>query len=294
MCLEVLALVLSIFGFTEIAITDHDALGLDLRKPKHRAVKKLFHYMGVEIIPGIEFSCKFPLGDNQEKEFHIVGLGIYHVNALLMEAIKLLREGREKRAKEMIRLISEAGYKVDSENINKNINITLLDIAGNVYKNDGSRYGVEFLEKYLVSGKKFYYPKELLGVKKAIEIIKSTGGIVSWAHPFATLGKKSYELERIFGQFLNFGMEAVEVYTRRQTREGMETLEELCDRYSDDYKLECFAGSDTHTLLDIFLYVERILELFREMAEKEKIQNGSGRFVPYFFAQISHIVPRAL
>lgn len=280
MCLEILASVLSIFGFTEIVITDHDVLGLDLRKFRHRAIKQFFHYMGMEIIPGIELSCKFPLGGNQEKEFHIVGLGIYHVNDLLMEAMKFLREGREKRAKEIVNRILEAGYEVDCKRIGKNKNITLLNIAENVYKNDGSRGGVEFLEKYLISGKKFYYPKELLGVKRAIEIINSLEGIASWAHPFTTLGKRKCEIERVFEQFLNFGMEAVEVYTRKQTIEGVEILEGLCERHS--YRLECFAGSDTHTLLDIFLYVERLLELFREMEKKNKVQNGSEQFVPYF------------
>ncbi len=93
-------------GLTAMALTDHDTVsGID---EALKAAKDL----DMEVIPGIEVSCIY-----KEKEIHILGLYIDHMNPELLSFLKEASRKRYDRNMEMLAAFRKDGFALTEEDL---------------------------------------------------------------------------------------------------------------------------------------------------------------------------------
>lgn len=254
------------FDLENVYITDHNALGYDPRNKTHREIAEHFaQECGITIHTGIELSCWYdltPFGVPVQEETHFCGLDIDPGNRKMNQAIWKIQESRRKRAKEMIGLIREKGYKIPDYEVlaDKFENITLVNIAENVTDPfDNPVEPSDFLEEHLLFGQDCYAPKLLLPVDEAIRLIIAAGGTAVWAHPGTTLGADNFgNFRPVANVYREMGMQGVEGITKKQTREGYRLVSAYCRENS----LLCAGGPDTHTPEDIPAYAKNMNHIF--------------------------------
>ncbi len=159
-------------GLKAIAITDHDTI---------MGLKALQDIDFIEIVPGIEISSS-AFGE----EFHILGYYIDPDNKTLERELDKYGKIREDRVKNILISLKDIGINIDYNEIKE------AALQGTIGRPHVARILVEkgyavdeneaFLE-YLKPFKPGYVPKKKVTPKKAIDLIKESGGIPFWAHP---------------------------------------------------------------------------------------------------------------
>lgn len=255
-----------LYGFKEVAITDHNAIAWNENRFYNKILSKICAIFHTKVISGIEFSCFFEIND-EKHEFHITGLGINPDDKKINEAAEKIQTARKEMIEKIIQRINKLGYSIISfEELKKKSrgNITVPDIAKNVRMKDGKKVDVQnFIDDHLVSGKDCYFSNNtfLLPVKEAIDIIKSSGGTAVWAHPKYTL-KNLFDnnFDNIALQLKNFGIEGIEAFRGGQNAEDTERIKNFCERN----KLKIIGGPDTHKAKDLLIYAETIMNLSKD------------------------------
>ena len=95
----------------------------------------------------------------------------------------------------------------------------------------------EAFEKILSNKKIINIKREKINSIDAIDLITQSGGISILAHP-----RSIKNLEKILPMFVNKGLAGIEVYSEKLTRETLESLKKL----SEKYNLIPTGGSDYH------------------------------------------------
>ena len=193
-------------GLRALAITDHDTVS---------ALKPAIEYggeKGIEIVPGIEFSCEEKsLGFD---EVHILGLFIDFRNKDLIRLTNRIKESRIKQKKEMIKKLNSLGLDINFDEAIKLVGYSFgrPHIAQILVK----RYHEKFksvqdvFDGYIGIGKPAYVErKDKIRIKTAIDIIKKTGGISCIAHPCLY---KDTDVIGIVKLFKKFGGHAIEAH----------------------------------------------------------------------------------
>ena len=227
-------------SLVSIAITDHDTVdgvaeGLEAGEE-----------FGVEVIPGIEISC-----DEGPHSIHILGLGIDHMNARLLEKLHELYWWRENRAKDFVDKLKEFGFAVKYEDVRKRAAgvVARPHIADAVMENpankeklerEGIKVKQDFFTHYIADGAKAYVRSTPFPAEEAISLIHQAGGIAIWSHP--TIPMQDYELvEETLGKFISWGLDGIEV-AGDFTADDTEFLQGLAVKY----KVLKSVGSDFH------------------------------------------------
>ncbi len=215
-------------NFRAIAITDHDTV---------EGIAHVIEKAGntLEIIPGVELSSEV----NPSEELHIVGLFIDYKYPNLLKILKGLSSGRKDRMDEMLKKLTEMGMPITMEEIEK---FKTKDIIGRLHlaqamvmkgyvKNTG-----EAFEKFLGDGKSVYVNRKRLSSKRAISLIKESGGIPIIAHPHLLRD------ENVIPQLIEEGIEGIEVYYVDHGRNPSSKYVEIAKKYN----LLISGGSDCH------------------------------------------------
>ncbi len=163
-------------GFSAISITDHDNINAI------EIAKKSSEKLGIEVIPGIEFSTDF-----KGREVHILAYFIDYKNKSLIEFIKGIRNSRIERLRQMIRRLRQLNCIINAENfINKySTNITLgrPHLALEMVKIKCVKNYVDAFIKFIGDGKPAYVKKPNPDLKTVLNIISELGGLSFLAHP---------------------------------------------------------------------------------------------------------------
>lgn len=201
-------------------------------------------YTNITVIPAIELSADCP---TKGASCHILGYGIDIENVELNNLIKRMREQNKRKVVAIVTILKEkfelSFNKEDVDNILNNI--------GNVGKPDVARLCVKYgycnsiseaFEKFIKpaeSGMKFgkYFPTAI----ECIQYIHNAGGIASLAHPIE-LKRTDEELEEYIKYLASNGLDAIEVYQSKHTKEYSEKLLEI----AEENKLYYSVGSDFH------------------------------------------------
>lgn len=221
-------------GLKALALTDHDTIdGL----PEAIAAGKA---LGVEVIPGIEISARFPGGS-----MHILGYCIDYHNGLLDERLSVLKKARADRNPQIIAKLNALGLKITMDQVARisgggqigrpHIARALLE-AGYVHDIQ------EAFDRYLRNGApghvhKFRFPQE-----EAIAMIREARGIPVLAHPFTLDLGSAFALRNLLQDLKAMGLAGIEVYYAEHTPEQ----EALYLKLARELGLLITGGSDFH------------------------------------------------
>lgn len=195
-------------GLKTIAITDHDVV--DGIEPAQKKGKEL----GVEVIPGIEFTT-----EAFDTEIHILGYFIDYRDPDLIEAITKIQKGRVERIFKICEKLKGLGINLDPEKV--------LKLAGN---NAPGRphvaralvakgYVKDFREafgKYIDFHGPAYVSHYKLSPEEAVKLVMAAKGVPVYAHPAVS------NCDRIIPDLMVAGLAGIEVYytghNQRQTQ----------------------------------------------------------------------------
>ena len=240
-------------GLATIAIADHDSL-LALEVANIKGAE-----LGVEIIPGIELTAYV----DETLDLHILGYFIDKKNRHLNERLEFYKKQREAKSKKVVENLNKFGYRIDFNEVKKLAKGTIAQphLAYIVVNNPNNsaklieEFGEvpstgEFIKEYLATGAKAYEPREAASPQEAIELIHEASGIAVLAHPCWNLsvkvGSKLIFDDEWVEKLVKMGLDGVEVYAHRDTKEDTEKSVEHYEKVAEKYKLIKTGGSDFH------------------------------------------------
>ena len=190
----------------------------------------------VEAVPGIEFSTEY-----RGTELHILGLFLREkhygaVNALLSEAM----ERKKQSNMALVEKLAEQGLPVHYEAIEAEAGGTVNRAVIGAYL---LRHGFcnsmeEAFDRWLNLERGLYVPPKRPDAFEVIRFIKSIGAVAVLAHPFLNLAE--LQLREFLEQAK--GLDGIEVYYSKFSREQIALLEQI----ASEYGLVCSGGSDFH------------------------------------------------
>jgi predicted metal-dependent phosphoesterase TrpH len=223
---EVVALALEL-GLEAIAITDHDSVGGVAPALEAAAGTSL------RVVPGVELSSSAG-----ELDAHILGYFVDHSDSGLLEMLDTLRATRLARARAMVEALSAAGYEITLDQV-----VALADGAvgrshvARALVANGQIDSVGQAFRTLIGRKgPFYIGKPLATPRRAVETIRSAGGVAVLAHP----GISGTEV--LIDDLVAAGLGGIEVYHVEHTPEQREHFA----RIAAERGLIATGGSDYH------------------------------------------------
>lgn len=198
------------------ALTDHDevkALG-EARAAAEGA--------GMRFVDGVEISVSWAQAGiaadrSGDTTIHIVGLQIDPANAILLDGLQKIRDGRDLRAEKMALDLEMAGvpgalagakkFAVNPELLSRSHFARFLVEAGRATSTHQAFY------HYLTAGKPGYVHHQWATLAEAVTWIQAAGGVAVVAHPGRYKQLKQPQLNAFFAEFKDLGGSAIEVMT---------------------------------------------------------------------------------
>ena len=224
----------STIPLSAIALTDHDTL--DGLKEAELAAAEL----GIEFIPGIELEIQ-----HQPGEFHLLGLGISEwENSSLDRTLSTLRNYRNSRNTEMIRLIQNDGIDITEEELNSTAGGRIIarpHFARLLVEKKVAKSIRHAFDKFLGVEQKYYVPKKVMALEDGIRLIKAAGGHPVIAHPLSLYLSWGKMPER-FALWKDMGIEGIEAWHSGVNENQGKRFQIL----AEDLGLFVTGGSDFH------------------------------------------------
>ncbi len=218
-------------GLAAIAVTDHDtASGCAEAAAAGKA-------LGLEVVPGIEISTKF------QRAVHILGYYIDPEAESLAAVTAWLIRDRDERNRKIAQLMAADGLPVSYEQMQQRFGEVIgrphfaellveLGLAADMK---------DAFDRYVERGQKYYLPRTILPIERALEIILQAGGIPVLAHPFQ-YRLDDAGLRELIELCLNCGLRGIECRYTGYSPEQSRYLEAL----AEEYGLIKTGGSDFH------------------------------------------------
>lgn len=193
-------------GIGFLSVTDHDSIGCQAR------AIALAGDLGISYVTGVELNVTFqypPEGGKAAKSISLdfLGYGFDAYNAELNGQLKLMRERREARARQ---ILENLNAEFDKENIPRFTELDLRNIEATVDGAFGRPHIANYLikkgivkdkqeafDKYLV---KCDVPKYPLSLAEASRLTRGAGGILAIAHPNDPNGTSLASITRDLGE----------------------------------------------------------------------------------------------
>jgi 3',5'-nucleoside bisphosphate phosphatase len=206
-------------GVDLLALSDHDTVdGVD-----EALAAGAVH--GVRVVPATEISAV----DGPYEDLHVLGYGIDHRSAELLEALERFRADRGARAHRMADALREAGLELEFPDRGDRP-VGRPHLAQAAFEHPANRMRLrdenivnfsQLLEAYLVPGRPGYRRRTTPTVAEAVDTIHAAGGVAIWAHPFWDVDDGA-EVLRLVDRFTASGLDGVEAFyvthTEEQTR----------------------------------------------------------------------------
>jgi len=214
-------------GVRALAITDHDTVsGWD----EAFAAADLY---GIEIVPGLELSTV-----HNGRSLHI--LGFYPDVNKIRDPLNLRREGRFRRAQQMVEKLTSMGYPIElPKTLSPRMAPGRPHIASALVKAGHATSSREAFDRWLGDDGPAYVHYEKFSIAEGIDLLRSCGAVPVWAHPYLFRGGV---VEEVLKELVDAGLMGVEVYHPSQTPNQTQNLKNLCVRYG----LLATGGSDYH------------------------------------------------
>jgi 3',5'-nucleoside bisphosphate phosphatase len=215
-------------GLKGLAITDHDTVSA-LPIARSEAA-----WWGIELISGVELTSEY-----ERRELHILGYFINDRDETLLEAMTLLRAARLERLRSIIAQLKALGLSLEEETLRQAFPYAILGrrhVAELLARTGQVPTVREAFRRYLGDGGPGCVDKLRLSVARAIELIRSAGGIPALAHPPADLRESTIRI------LIEQGLRAIEVDGPGFSRALSRRLQAQAVRLG----LIAVAGSDFH------------------------------------------------
>lgn len=218
-------------GLSAIAITDHDTVS------GFAAAYEAGQQLGLEVVPGIEISTKYG------RAVHVLGYYIDLASPSLDAILDWIVNDRDSRNRKMAELMAADGLPVSYEMMHQRFG----EVIGRphfaaVLVELGLAHSIQdAFDRYVEKGQKYYQPRTILPIEKAVEIIVDAGGVPVLAHPFQYRMDDAL-LRELIELCMSCGLKGMECRYTGYTEEMVVYLEAL----AAEYGLIRTGGSDFH------------------------------------------------
>ncbi len=224
------------------SITDHDSI--EGCKDMLQYESRLRDGHCISFLNGVELSCIY-----KGMNMHILGYGFSMDNPKMLAAVNTVNNMRKRKLELLLEhLENKHGIKIPDERV-KRLKETVKNIGKPhlveilIEMGIGSKDNVaEIYENYLDDLKT---PNLKLDAKEAISAIKSAFGFSVMAHPIELMNEYDLgydDLDRIVGELKEIGLDCMEVYYSKHTKENRERYIEIAKKHG----LMTTCGSDFH------------------------------------------------
>ena len=215
-----------------LAITDHDTLG------GVAAAIRAGSARGLRVVPGVELSVRAPAGS-----MHLLGYFGEPAPRPLVDRLEQMREARAARAREIVRLLAEAGAPVSFDDVAARAAgpIGRPHLADAVVAAGHARDRQEAFDRYIGDGGPAAVPHRGPAPEEAVALIAESGGAAVLAHP-ASLRMDPPALSALVGRLAGAGLRGIEVHRPDHTPERRDAYAGLARRHG----LVAAGGSDFH------------------------------------------------
>ncbi len=235
-------------GVSTIAIADHDTIEAYTDELIHYAKEK-----NIELIPAVEISTK-----TKKCGIHVLGYNIDIHNTEFRDKLSSLRNARHDYLFNVASKLSELGYELNVEELDKIDAVTKAHIALDVVNSSINEklllenFGHipskgEFIETIMNEGCPAYVKKNSITPKEASDLIKSSGGKVVLAHPVAYVyedGLIEEDIENLINEMNPYGIEANYIYVDRNDKKINDI--DIWTSFAKKHNLPTTVGSDFH------------------------------------------------
>jgi predicted metal-dependent phosphoesterase TrpH len=222
-------------GLSALALTDHDTIaGIPAAAAEAKKLE-------IDFLPGIEISCEYP----RPGTMHLLGYGIDPTNATLADLTRTLVGGRDARNQQIVDQLNQLGIPITLKEIQ---DIAGGKVIGRPHIAEALvRRGVvsntsEAFKTYLGQGGRVYVDKEQLTARRAIEMIRESGGLPVLAHPSQLQKENNAQLENVIKELIDFGLAGIEVIHS----DHRDSLIDFLTNFAERYHLLKTGGSDFH------------------------------------------------
>ncbi len=232
-----------------ISITDHDNVDA--------YTDELFDYANknnVILIAGVEISTK-----TDKCGIHVLGYNYDLNNKDLKDQLCKLRNARHDYLRKVSNKLSNLGFIVNTNELDKIDSVTKGHIANDVVNNKDNKEQLikffghlpnkgEFIETIMNEGCPAYVKKESITPKEAAKLIKNAGGKAVLAHPVAYTYEDNLtteDIEIIVKDMNPDGLEANYIYVRKCENRKIDEIDKW-KQFAKDNKLFETIGSDFH------------------------------------------------
>ena len=218
-------------GLAAIALTDHDTI---LGYPE---LQEAAASLGLETVPGIEISTKYG------GAVHILGYYIDPHSPALEPVLNWVVRDRDERNEKMCALMAADGLPVSYAEMKRRFG----EVIGRPHFADilvelGLASSVrDAFDRYVEKGQRYYVPRTILPIERAIEIIRLSGGVPVLAHPFQ-YKRDDAGLRELIEYCMEQGLRGMECRYSGYSPEQSAYLEAL----AEEYGLVKTGGSDFH------------------------------------------------
>jgi predicted metal-dependent phosphoesterase TrpH len=194
-------------GLSAIAVTDHDTIN-GIAAARQEALVR-----GIRFIPGVELEIAHTR-EIIRGEFHLLGLGINRPSGAFREAVAELARLREARNLKILDCMRGEGIPVTMEEV------TALSGGGSVgrphfasllVKRGIVKNREQAFSRFLARGRAFYVPKGALEFRRALKLIKESGGLAVLAHPMSLYVSWGH-LPALIGELKEQGLDGIEAW----------------------------------------------------------------------------------
>ena len=222
-------------GLIGLALTDHDTVG------GVKAAAEEAERLGLAFLPGIEISAIH----NRPGAMHLLGYGVDPDSPSLRELSRHQIEGRNARNPKIVAKLQELGVSIRMDEVEAEAKGDVVGrphIAAVLLRKGYVSSIKQAFDKYLGTKGAAYVDRERLPPRRAIEMIRESGGLTSLAHPIQLRTENDAQLERIVKDLADLGLEAIEVIHSDHDQAWVEKCGDLADRFG----LLKTGGSDFH------------------------------------------------
>ncbi len=218
-----------------LAITDHDSVS-GIKEAQEVIVTQ---QMNIQLVSGIEISTLW-----QNKDIHIVGLGIDIDSQAITDLIAQQHQVREQRAKLIAQRLegsTREGVYEEVVQLAQGASITRAHFARWLVENGYAKTMQQVFKRYLTRNNPGYVPPMWCSMAVAIEAIHNAGGVAVLAHPSRYPLTAKWQ-KRLLTAFCEAGGDALEVSLPQQSSQERRNFAD----YAIQYKLLASQGSDFH------------------------------------------------
>lgn len=229
-------------GMETLAFTDHDNAN------GYRAALPTAEKLGIRLIPGVEFTTRWPHCEAAIADFDvdILGYGVDVECPAFRAFEKAALQDMFARIQERCAILSEAGYP-----------LTLDDVFAENPHYAGTIYLLYAIQRkgYAVDRKDAWRILDLsrtgvrlssFSVYRGIEQIHRAGGVAVLAHPTAITREHPWFEANHLAMLMEMGLDGIEVYHPHLTNEARAYFEAMADQFH----LVVSGGSDLHGWTD--------------------------------------------